>query len=59
MHVKINLNPPEFPFRQSPPRKSQQICKNGRGNVLVARNSHMRAAGTLPLPFDQDTNANR
>ena len=25
----------------------------GRGNVLVARNSHMRAAGTLPLPFDQ------
>ena len=21
----------------------------GRGNVLVARNSHMRAAGTLPL----------
>ena len=38
LHVKINLNPPEFPFRQSPPRKSQQICKNGRGNVPVARN---------------------
>ena len=25
----------------------------GRGNVPVARNSYMRAAGTLPLPFDQ------
>ena len=25
----------------------------GRGNVLVAHKSHMRAAGTLPLPFDQ------
>jgi hypothetical protein len=24
----------------------------GRGNVLVARKSYMRAAGTLPLPFD-------
>ena len=28
----------------------------GRGNVLVAHDSYMRAAGTLPLPFDQDTN---
>ena len=26
---------------------------HGRGNVLVAHKSHMRAAGTLPRPFDQ------
>ena len=37
-------------FLGSVPRNPQESAI-GRGNVLVARKSYMRATGTLPLPF--------
>ena len=52
------LIPPNWLIGDLHSRYCVMSCvQNGRGNVLVARDSYMRAAGTLPLPFDQDTNA--